>query len=238
MLEGVVREARDAREERRVRGRRAGAFDGDGVEVPHVRQREPAGGGRADPLVRSREVLQHDDAALGVARVAQHSRNPPRRRGVVAEREHPGAGPDRGPKRRGRAPVQGEGVHVREVPAEARAGEAEGGRSGVNLHLVRREVRRDCRADPVAERVAGREHAHAASRASAKLVGEGGERARPLESLAAVRRDHREVPGAADQGLRRLDGGAGGRAESVEAVLPDPDDGEPRAHVILLPRSR
>ena len=100
------------------------------------------------------------------------------------------------------------------------------------------KVARERRADPVAEGVAGREHAHPPSRPGAKLLGDDGERARPFEALAPVRRDHREVAGAADEGLGRIDRVAGGRAEPVEAVLADPDDGEPRAHVIPRPRSR
>ena len=204
MLEGIVREARDAREERRIRGRRA--LHRDGVEVPHVVEREPAGGGLADPFVRAREVLQDDHPALAVARVAEHLRDGGRGRGVVAQHEHPGARPDRGPERCGRASVQGEGLHVGQAPPEARAGEAERGRGGMDPHLVRGDVAGDHRADPVAEGVAGREHAHPASRSGAKLFGQTRERARPFEALAPVRWDHREVAGAADEGLGRVDG--------------------------------
>ena len=160
----------DAREERRVRGRRA--LHRDGVEVPHVVEREPAGGGLADPFVRAREVLQDDHPALAVARVVEHPRDRGRGRGVVAQHQYPGARPDRGPERRGRASVQGEGLHVGQAPPEARAGEAERGRSGKDPHLVRGDVAGDHRADPVAEGVAGREDAHAAPRAGAELFGQ------------------------------------------------------------------
>ena len=135
--------------------------------------------------------------------------------------------------------MQGEGLHLGQAPPEARAGKAERGRGGVDPHLVRGDVAGDHRADPVAEGVAGREDAYAPSRPGAELLGEDRERAWPFQALASVRRDHREVAGAADEGLGRLDRVAGGRAEAVEAVLADPDDGEPRApHATHRPRSR
>ena len=247
VLERVVREARHARQEGRIRGRGARAFDGDGVEVPHVRERESVGGGLADPFVRPREVLQHDHPAPAVARLAEHRGDPRRGRRVVAEHEHPGARRDRGAERGRRAPVQGEGLDLRQAPAEACAGEAEGGGGRDDPHLGGREAARDRGPDPVAERVAGREHAHPPPGTRAKLAGEGGEGARPFEAFAAaVRRDHGEVAGAADQGIGRVDGGAGARPETVEAVLADPDDGEPGGHAapavltppLPLPRRR
>ena len=173
-----------------------------------------------------------------MAGVAEHLRDPGRGGRIMAEDEHPGARSDRGAKRRGWPAVQRDGLHLGQAPAEARAGEAEGGGSGMDPHLARGEVPRDRRPDAVAERIAGREHAHAPARARAELPGERGEGARPFEALPIVRRDHREMAGAADEGLRRVDRGARGRPQAVEAVLADPDDGEPCVHLTPLRRSR
>ena len=99
----------------------------------------------------------------------------------------------------------------------------------MHAQLLEREVPGDRRSHAVAEGVAGREHAHRPSPAGAELTGKCREGAWPLQALAIVRRHHREVAGAADQGFRPVERGARGRAEAREAVLADPDDGEPGA---------
>src|SRR5437016_140374 len=45
------------------------------------------------------------------------------------------------------------------------------------------------------------------------------------------------MAGAADQGLRGLDEGAGGRAQPGEPVIADADDAEPLLHAVGLPHS-
>ena len=229
--EGVVRQSGAARAQRRLRA--GDAFHGNGMEGLHVREREGSRGSFAHALRRAAQVLQHDDAALAVAVLAEHLRHPRRCRRVVAERKHPHAGLHRGPERRERPSVQGEGLDFGQAPAEARADEAEARGCGMDAHLAGGEVPRQRGPDAVTEGVAGREDAYAPAGTRAQRPGQRGEGARPFEALAAVGRDHREMARSPDQRMCRIDLGAGRGAQAVQPVLADADDGEPGGHAVL-----
>ena len=104
----VVRQAGDAREERRIRA--GDAFDGDGVEVLHVFERICGGGRFAHALPRSAHPLEDHHAAVAATGARQHLRDQARRRRVVAERDDPGAGTHDRAERRGPPSVQGDGL--------------------------------------------------------------------------------------------------------------------------------
>ena len=127
-----------------------------------------------------------------------------------------------------RAAMQREQHGFRQRPAEPRRGQAERRRRRHNDHLLRIDVSRQHRADAVVKRIAGGEHADLPAAIAQHLVGRAVERARPRPRRAANERSGKaEVAPAAEHDLGGADQPARRRAQALDAVLADADDGQP-----------
>ncbi len=126
------------------------------------------------------------------------------------------------------AAVHREQHGLRQRPAEPRRGEAEGRRRRHDDHLARIDVARQHRADAVVERIARGEHADLPAAMAQHFVGGAIERARPRPRRAAnERRREAKMPPAAEHDFGRADQPARHRAQALDAVLADADDGQP-----------
>ena len=100
--------------------------------------------------------------------------------------------------------------------------------AGTHDHLARIDLSRQHRADAVVERIARGEHADLPAAMAQHLVGRAVERARPRPRRAAnERRRQAEMAPAAEHDFRRADQPARRRAQALDAVLADADDGQP-----------
>ena len=100
--------------------------------------------------------------------------------------------------------------------------------AGTHDHLARIDRSRQHRADAVMERIAGSEHADLPAAMIGDLVGGAVERARPRPRRAAnERRRETKMALAAEHDFGRADQPARRRAQAVDAVLADADDGQP-----------
>ena len=84
-------------------------------------------------------------------------------------------------------------------------------------------------------RVPGRQHAQGRAAAPGNVVDQERERPGPGQSLAPIIGHHGQVAGATHQHLRPVHEGTGFRAEAVEPVLAQADDGKPGLHRVQAP---
>ncbi len=226
MLEGVIRQAGDARIPARVRA--GHAFDGERVEVGHRRDSKPQAVASSACFLRSAHVGERDHAAFAEAMRDEPCRDGGGRR-LLCENQQPRARRDVERELLDRAAVQREKRYPFERPGEPRGGERERGTLRDDRHLFGRDAFGKRRADAEVHRVAGREHADATAAHRGDRVDQIRHRRRPGIALRAALRSHGEMALAADQHLRRLDKRARGRREAGDAVLADADDRKPRA---------
>ena len=100
--------------------------------------------------------------------------------------------------------------------------------AGTTVISRRVDAPRQHRADAVVERIARGEHADLPAAMMQHFVGGAVERARPRPRRAAnERRRQAEVAPAAEHDFRRADQPARHRAQALDAVLADADDGQP-----------
>ena len=183
----------------------------------------------AHALARAAERFQHGQARGAEAGVVSRRASARRRRAVRGQRQHARAGLQMRAHEIERAAVQREQRRLRQRPAEPRRGQAEGGRRRHHQHFLRSDMARQHGADAVHEGIAGGEHADGRARAAPapprppRSNGDGHGRAAPR----IERRGQRQMALAAEHDRRAAHEPAGDRAQPVDAVLADADDGQP-----------
>jgi len=235
MLEGLIGQPGEA-------GERAGAglwraFERDRVEIGARPLAPILGGAVVDRLAGPTEMLEDGDPARSPAGSGKEAGHPARRRSVFRQHEAPPARREMEAQALQWTGVEAQRGATGKRPAQPGGGEAEGARLRHDCHLLAAKMVREHNADPVPQRVAARQHRDAGAAARCDLGNRFDERLAPHEPLGLARRHHRQMAGAANQGLRGLDQGARGGAQAGEPVLADADDAEPARHAGALPLS-
>ena len=228
MLEGVIRQAGEARQGPGIRARPA--FERDRVEI---------GGAPLAPiprflaehrLARAAEMLEDGEHARSPAELGQQTRDRSRRRAVLGQQQEAALRRQMQSKGVERSAVQAQDCAVGNRPAEPGGGEAERARLRQDRHFVAGKMAREHGADAVPQGVAAGQHCHPAAAVRGDRADRVGQRALPYEALGGTRRHHRQMALAADQGLGGLDKGTGRCAQAGNPVFADADDREPRLH--------
>ena len=235
MLEGIVRQPGQARQRAGAGGHFA--FEGDRVEVgalllaPILRRAVP------HRLARPTEMLEHADPARPPAGRNEQPGHTTRRRAVFRQHEAAPPGCQMQAQAVERAAVKAQCRALGQLPAEPGGGQAEGARLRQDRHLLAAKMAEKHGSDPVPQRVAACQHRDPGAAAHRDVGDRIGERLAPSDALGPAPRHQRQMAGAADQGLRRLDQGTRGRAQPGKPVIADADDAEPRLHPGRLPQS-
>ena len=124
--------------------------------------------------------------------------------------------------------MQGNQSRFVQWPAEPCRREAEGRRRGHHQHFCRVDVAREHRSDAVEKRIAGGEHADVAAAMGENVFDRTLERARPGVRVSANERGReRKMAFAAEYDFGGGNQPACRRAQPLDSVLADADDGQP-----------
>ena len=200
------------------------------TRIERIDRAEIEGGGTrgTDALIRSAERFENRQARGAKARLRQELCQCRRSLAVGGQGQDARSRLQMRAHQIERAAVYRNERGLRLRPAEAGGGQAEGRRRRDHGHLTGIDAAGERRADAIVERVARGEHADLAAAMMQDFVGGGVERARPRPRRAAnERRREAEMAPAAKHDFGRADQPARHRAQALDAVLADADDGQP-----------
>jgi hypothetical protein len=177
-------------------------------------------------FARPAERFEHNQARAAETGVAEQARQHRRRRAVRGQRDH-GARRLEMRARKSSAGVQGDQRRLRQCPAEPCRRQVNADSAGTKASLGI-DVARQHGADAMHEGIAGGEHADCTPPLRQHLFGHAVERRRPWPRRAADDRcRQRQMPVAAEHDRGAAHQPARDRAQSIDPILADADDGQP-----------